>query len=329
MFGAIFLVILAIIVIIGLGIGLFADDPDAKLWGWGTAIVTGVVTLILGLFMCIEVVGAGNVGIPVTFGETGAAKGPGAHFVAPWTDIKTMDLRTQELTFNNSGEEALGAITAQANNGGNLTVDVSLQYRLDKDEADEMYATVGTNYEEKLVIPAVRTCVRDVAPDYTAEDAYTSARNEFADAASDCVVEDLEPRGLIVEDVKFRDIDPGKTVKDAIDAKQKAEQDLKRRSIELQQANVDAEIERVAAQATYDAERIIACGGVLQGEGDEAKVVPNTEQCDQRQFTEAYLNWLYITTLGDIASSGNQTFAIVPPGQNLTPLIELDQNNGG
>lgn len=323
----VFLAIFAIALVVGVAIAVGSDVPDAQPVGFGIAVVSGVAFAILLVFSVVEVVPPGRVGIPVTFGSTGNAVGPGMHVVAPWTDIKEMDLRLQEMTFEaGSEEEGQGAISAQARGGGNLQVDVTFQYELEESSADELYATVGTDYREKLILPAIRTCVRDAAPSYTAEEAYTTKRDALGKEAEKCVVSDLDGRGIRTVDLKLRDVDPGETVKTAIDAKQKAEQDLQRRGVELSQAEIDAEIERIGAQATYDAERIIACGGVRVGEGEDVKIVPNYESCDQRQFTNAYLTWLYITTIQEMALNGNQTFAIVPPGQDLSALLNIQAN---
>lgn len=282
-------------------------DPD-YFFGWLAAAVVvfvlGVLSFGLGSY---NKVGEGQVGIPVTFGRAGDPVGPGAHWLAPWTDVVIMDTRDKEVTFENAAdrEEDFRALSAQAQGGGNLTVEMTVQFNLLRESAADVYRSVGTDYVEVYVLPISRSCIRDVTPLYTPEEAFTSARRAIAEETLECMIADLEPRGITVDNVLIRDIDPGEAVRTAINEKVAAEQDVQRAEVRRDEATINAEIEAIEALATKNAEQIIACGGSEQpnpraGEPGQPDilVVPD-EECGE-QFSANYLQWLYIQTLPNI-----------------------------
>jgi len=58
----------------------------------------------------------------------------------------------------------------------------------------------------------------------------------------------------------------------------------------------------VEAKATSDAEQIIACGGTIQlieVDGEQVETVVPNDTCED-QFSDEYLEWLWITTLPDV-----------------------------
>jgi regulator of protease activity HflC (stomatin/prohibitin superfamily) len=100
-------------------------------------------------------------------------------------------------------------------------------------------------------------------------------------------------------DVLIRDVDPGAAVKQAIDAKQQAEQNLQRAAITLQEEEIKAQQEAVRAFGISQAEQIVACGGVESADEDGNTVIVPNETCED-QFSAEYLQWLYINALSDV-----------------------------
>jgi regulator of protease activity HflC (stomatin/prohibitin superfamily) len=139
----------------------------------------------------------------------------------------------------------------------------------------------------------------------------------------------LEPRGIILEDFQLREVRLETTLQDAVTAKTAAQQEAERQQFELSIAQQQAEITRVQAIATADAQQILACGGyvdtVTNPDGTTVDVVvPRPiSDCTQAQLTPQYLQWTYIQALQALVDSPNNSTIILPFDENLTPLLNI------
>lgn len=326
MFVVIILVVLAIAIAVGAFCALFGPDEEVEVFGVVTGVIAFVAFAIVGVIGSYNTVGEGQVGIPVTFGQAGEPVGPGVHWKAPWTNIVVMDALDKAITFGDGGGEvdsANGPISAQAKGGGNLVVQMTVQYELDDAKASEVYRNVRTDFVDVYVRPVSRSCIRDVTPNFIPDEVFTSGRRAVATQTLECMQSNLEPKGINVQNVLILEIDPPQTVLDSIDAKVAAEQDLQRASIRREEAAINAQIEAIQALATKNAEQIIACGGTEIDNPDTTPgaaptiVVPD-EECGE-QFSQNYLTWLYIQSLSEIdgltliaPSLGNDVILNIP-----------------
>ena len=325
MFGTILFVILLFV-----GLGVFFMGPRASLTDEGGTIarIAGAVITLLAIvmlfFMVTTIVDDGKVGVTKSFGEYGAETlEPGVHIVMPWEDVQQIDTRVKSYTFSANAEESIsGPIAAQAKGGGNLLIEQTIQLTVDKQTADDLLREVGSEWFNTVVLPPIRSCTRDSSVGLTLEEAYTSGRGEIASNTLECVTEKVEKYGITILDVLIRDVDPGGAVKAAIDEKQKAEQDLQRASVQTRVVEEEARQESIRAFGTSQAEQIIACGGTeTKTEEGETIIVPNT-LCED-QFSDEYLQWLYINELSKI-----QGTVILPPNFDGELFVQTPQPQG-
>lgn len=233
----------------------------------GGAVAVGVGILFLG-FASFTTVDAGEVVVPVQFGEvqTPLTK-QGINFKSPFAGTIAMPTRTVELTFEGTatqnedgGENNLGQINALSAEGAQVSVDVTALYHIDPTETAKVYSTVGTAWEEVLVLPRIRNVVRDCLPNYTFEDARTTLRGEASACMLDKLQAALAPRGIVIEDVLLRDMRASAELQDAIDAKLEAQTNEQRAVFEQREAVVRAETARITAKGVADARREQAIG---------------------------------------------------------------------
>ena len=97
-------------------------------------------------------------------------------------------------------------------------------------------------------------------------------------------------RGIILEDLQLREVPLDATLQAAVTAKVAAQQDAERQQFELSKATQQAEITRVNAIATADAQQILACGGSVQttevNSEQVVTVLPNSiDECSEAQLT--------------------------------------------
>jgi regulator of protease activity HflC (stomatin/prohibitin superfamily) len=95
--------------------------------------------------------------------------GPGFHVKAPWNDVYIYDVSENQV------EETMDVLDK---NGLNINVDVTLRFHPVYDSVGEIHETFQRDYIRRLVIPELRSTVRQVMGRYTAEEIYSTKRPE-------------------------------------------------------------------------------------------------------------------------------------------------------
>lgn len=296
MWKIVLLLILLLVVPLAAGTGM-RSGPLRK----GALTVSFLLLGTLFAFSITTQVPDGHAGIVRSFGKyEDVPLQPGISLIAPWKSVTDVDTRVQSFTFSDTDSNSVGgSIPAQALGGGNLTIDLTIQAAPSTETAPALLKTVGDDWFTVIGRPAARSCVRDAPTDLTVEESYTTGRPLIAERILACFADKVELRGIKVFDVLLRDVDPGAQVRQAIDDKQQAQQELQRAAIRLQQEELTAQQEAVKAFGISQAEQIVACGGVQStDENGNPSIKPNDECGDQ--FSTEYLQWLYINQLSQV-----------------------------
>jgi regulator of protease activity HflC (stomatin/prohibitin superfamily) len=188
-----------------------------------------------------------------------------------------MDIRTQSYTMSTAQDEGNikgdDAITALSMDGLTIKLDVTVWYRLNDVDAPQVYRTIGIDYVDKIVRPAIRTALRDVSVLYSATDLYSNKRDEFVAGVTKDIEEAFKGRGIILERVLLRNVELPEKVRNAIDEKIAAEQKAQQMVYVLQKEKQEAERKKIEAQGISDYNRIVSqsiTDQVLQLKGIEA-----------------------------------------------------------
>lgn len=186
---------------------------------WGGALVLFV------LFSAGHVIGAGNVGVPVTLGSAGTPLDEGMHFTPPWpiTRVAQLSTRTQNYTMaatKGEGERQNqdDSVTVLGRDGATAQVDATVLYSVNKDNATKVYEQVGTNFTTAIIRPSARACIRTEFTSRDLVDASTSDWPLITDGITDCMRSKLKPRGITLEDFQLRDVRLSPQVQQAIEA---------------------------------------------------------------------------------------------------------------
>ena len=108
----------------------------------------------------------------------------------------------------------------------------------------------------------------------------------------------VQPRGIVVENVLLRDLQLPETLKHAIEAKQQAQQDAQRMEFVLQKERQEAERKRVEAAGIKDFQDIVSQG-----------------------ISDKLLQWKGIEATMELARSSNSKIVVVGNSKNGLPLI--------
>jgi regulator of protease activity HflC (stomatin/prohibitin superfamily) len=197
------------------------------------------------------------------------------HLIVPFTRVHKMSIRTFELKE-----------TAEVPSKEGLMMDLegSVLYRLDPLKAAEVYKTVGINYAEVILVPQVRSAIREITASYDAKALYSSEREQIARETFELTQKMMGGRGVIVESVLLRKIGLPAIVANAIQEKLKREQESEQMKFVLAKEQQEAERKRIEAQGIADFQKIVAAGispQLLEWKGIEATeklaMSPNTK----------------------------------------------------
>lgn len=296
-----FLIILGIIVFV---IGSAAGKAETQFSKFGNPIrITGIVVLIIGvLTSSVRQVDAGHVGVKSLFGKVQQESLPsGLSFINPLMDVTTIDVRTLNYTMSGihdegtkSGDDAIKVLTSD---GLEVTIDLSVLYRVNPVEAPRMLREIGVDYEDKIVRPITRTRIRDNSVYYEAIALYSTKRDEFQSRIFKTIEQDFKIRGLILENLLVRNITLPASVKSTIEQKINAEQEAQKMQFVLQKEKQEAERKRVEAQGISDYQRIISLS-----------------------LSDRQLQYEQIQAMKELAKSANSKI-IVMPSKGGVPMI--------
>ena len=246
--------------------------------------------LVILLFSSVTRVGTGHVGVLTLFGRvTGETLGEGIHLINPLKTNNEMSVQTQTLKESASVPSSEGLM---------MSLDTSLIYHLNPDRAAEVFQKIGSDYENVVVEPTLRSAIRESTASHTANALYTGEREMVAKQILDQISQQLKQRGLTVENVLLRDIQLPATLKASIEAKQQAEQEALAMNFRLQKETEEAQRKRIEAQGVRDFQQIVAQG-----------------------ITPSLLEWKGIEATETLAKSPNTKVVVVGNSKNGLPLI--------
>ena len=136
--------------------------------------LAGISFLILGVFTsCVKQIDTGYVGVQSLFGKIqSTVLNSGLNIINPLVDVKDVDVRTQNYTMSGvhdegekSGDDAIRVLTRD---GLEVTIDLSVLYRVNAGNAPKLIQMVGVEFKDKIIRPVTRTKIRDNAVYYDA-----------------------------------------------------------------------------------------------------------------------------------------------------------------
>lgn len=265
-----------LLIIVGFIAGIILIQEDEK--GKGLACFIGgiVLGIIIILISCMKTVPTGSTGIVTTFGKVeNYTLDAGVHFMAPWKKVIEMDNRTQKESLS---------LSCFSSDIQEVSVVYTINYQINKENAQEIYKTIGTSYFVTIVQPKALEAIKGVFAKYNAENLVAS-RATLSQQIEDVLITELDGYNIEIVGTSIEDIDFTDAFTNAVEAKQVAEQNKLKAQTEQAQATLEAEAqaERQLIQAQADADaaiiaanndaeiaKISADSAAYQGEKDAA-----------------------------------------------------------
>jgi regulator of protease activity HflC (stomatin/prohibitin superfamily) len=220
-----------------------------------TLIIVGavvfVVMIIFGSRM-FYVVNPGEKAVifrPFTSGlDTANVFDAGFHLVAPWNQFIVYNVKERKT------EETMDVLDE---NGLSINVDISVRFNPNFKKLPYLHQQFGEDYTNQLVIPEVRSTVRQVMGRYTAEEIYSKMRAEVEQAIIDEATSKLNENYIVTKAVLIRSINLPPDIKQAIESKLQQEQEALAYTFKLSKEEQEAERKRIAADGEAVANKII------------------------------------------------------------------------
>lgn len=226
--------------------------------------LVGLAFIVLGVVTnCFVQIDAGQVGVKKLFGKVQPeVLSSGLNFINPLYEVDRLDVRTLNYTMSGindeghkTGDDAIKVLTSD---GLEVTIDLTVLYRVIPSEAPRLIRETGIDYEDKIVRPISRTRIRDNAVYYEAVSLYSTKRDEFQTRIFKGIEADFKSRGLLLENLLVRNITLPAAVKGTIEQKIQAEQESQKMQFVLAKERQEADRKRVEAQGIADYQRIIS-----------------------------------------------------------------------
>lgn len=214
----------------------------SKAWiSWSAGVILGILFIFLG---CAVSINTGHTGIITVFGRVeDKTLDAGFHLTAPWESVIEMDNRVQKATIE------LGCFSSDIQE---VNCVYTLNYQIDKQNAQTIYKTVGISYYDTVITPNVSESVKTVMAHYTAEE-LIGRRDILASEVETLLEESLKKYNIELVSTAIEDLDFTDTFTNAVEAKQVAAQNKLKAEIEqaqaIKQAEADAEVNKTKAEA--------------------------------------------------------------------------------
>ncbi|WP_187647340.1 prohibitin family protein [Nitrosophilus labii] len=236
-----------------------------------------VIIVLLVLIVIAKpytIINSGEVGIKVTAGKYDPIPlEPGIHFYIPGIQkIIKVDTKVRIINYKAERDTAFGnvnagiiekpAIQVLDARGLPVSIDLTVQYKLNPQGAPQTIATWGLAWEEKIINAVVREVVRNVVGRYKAEE-LPIKRNEIAKLIESQIREKIsslpnKPVELVA--VQLREISLPPKIKEQIERVQIAKQEAERVKYEVERARQEAEKRAALAKGEAEAKKIRAQG---------------------------------------------------------------------
>lgn len=267
-------------------------------------------------FGCITSVDTGYTGIVRTFGKVeNYTYDAGMHVKAPWQSVVQIDNRVQKATmttpcFSSDIQEVNTVYT--------------VNYQISKTNAQDLYRSIGVNYLETVVNPAIQESVKTIMARYTAEN-LIGEREKLADEIETHLSAQLEKYHIEVVSSAIEDMDFTDSFTAAVEAKQVAAQKKLQAEIEqaqeLAKAENDKKIAELNANAKAEVDKVNAAAQAeiaqIQAEADKIVAQINADSAEYQGKKEAAIalqrlasinGWTVVTeTSTVIDDEGNET----------------------
>ena len=215
---------------------------------WKTLAIISATIMVIVLLKPWVQVGAGERGVVLNFGAVQKkVLNEGIHFRMPiMQQVVLMDIKIHKVVTD---------AASASSDLQDVALSVALNYHVIPDKANLVYQTIGLEFKERIIDPAIQEVMKAVSARYTAEELITK-RPEVSAEMQESLTKRLLLSNISVDAFSIVSFSFSKIFTDAIEAKQTAEQNALKAKRDLDRIKVEAEQTIAAATAEAEALRL-------------------------------------------------------------------------
>jgi regulator of protease activity HflC (stomatin/prohibitin superfamily) len=305
----------------------FWQSVELRLPNLWLGLLAAMLILALLLPRMIVTVPSGQVGVLWKRFGGGTVLNPrhlleeGLHLILPWDRAFLYDLRLQAST------QTYDAISQD---GVSLTVRMNIRYKLKHDLVPQLHQAVGPEYADLLVKPEVGSRMREVIAQFTAQEVYSTARQQIQDRIRELSQTELSGK-FLAGAMNKRVASPSDTsnIKTAIGGRSLFKLDavdivdtlilgLELPAAVVAAINRKTEQLYIAEEYRYRVERERR---ESERKRIEAMGIREFQQIVSQGISDSYLRWRGIEATLQLAQSTNAKVVIIGQGKNGLPII--------
>lgn len=211
-------------------------------------IVVAVGLILLSAFNPFVIIGPGERGIVTRFGAVqDIIKGEGLNFRIPVIEkVIIVDVKVRKRETRT---------TAASRDLQTVSTEITLNYSLNPLLVNKLWQEIGSDFESRIIDPAIQESVKAVTAKFTAEE-LIQRRTEVKQEVFEMLDIRLKENYLKVDAVSITDFNFSQEFNAAIEAKQQAEQLALKAKRDLDRIKTEAEQKVAQAQAQAEALRL-------------------------------------------------------------------------
>jgi regulator of protease activity HflC (stomatin/prohibitin superfamily) len=217
------------------------------------------------------------------------AYGQGLHIILPWNKMHIYEVRQGEKT------ETMNVLSV---NLLEIGLDITTFYQPDITKLGYLDVERGMSYDTKVVIPVMRSVVREVIAKYLPEEINSTKREIIKKEIMDEASATLADNYVQLNDILIRNINLPEKLKSSIEKKLQQEQEALEYEFKIDKERLEADRKRIEAQGIQDFQKIIT-----------------------QSINDKLLRWNGIEATLKLAESNNAKVIVVGSGKDGLPLI--------
>lgn len=217
------------------------------------------------------------------------AYGQGLHIILPWNKMHVYEVRQAEKT------ETMNVLSV---NLLEIGLDITTFYQPDITKLGYLDVERGMAYDTKVVIPVMRSVVREVIAKYLPEEINSTKREIIKKEIMDEATATLADNYIQLNDILIRNINLPEKLKSSIEKKLQQEQEALEYEFKIDKERLEAERKRIEAQGIQDFQKIIT-----------------------ESINDKLLKWNGIEATLKLAESNNAKVIVIGSGKDGLPLI--------
>jgi len=258
-----------------------------------------ILFMVLGVFLLLSI---GKFWVKIDSGFAGVLyklttgvdvnqtpMGQGLHIIAPWNSVHIYETRQAEKT------ETMNVLSV---NLLEIGLDITTFFQPISSELGRLEVERGPGYAEDVVIPVMRSVVREVIAKYLPEEINSTKREIIKSEIMEEAANTLADNYIQLNDILIRNINLPAKLKASIEKKLQQEQESLEYKFKIDKERLEADRKRIEAQGIQDFQKIIA-----------------------QSISEKLLRWNGIEATLKLAESNNAKVIVVGSGKDGLPLI--------